>query len=48
MKDLIPFIISYIFFTVFFCMLYASMGVELESEINAPDGGSEEVLGYFG
>lgn len=40
--DLIPFILSYIFFAIYFAMLYASMGIEIESDLH-----SSKDLGYF-
>ena len=33
LKDLMPFIFSYIFFGVFFAMLYAGIGVEIDDEL---------------
>jgi hypothetical protein len=43
LKDLLPFIFSYIFFGVFFSMLYAGIGVEIDDELASGIG-----LGYFG
>lgn len=43
LHDLLPFIFSYIFFGVFFSMLYAGIGVEIDDELASGIG-----LGYFG
>lgn len=46
LSDLRPFVICYIFFTNFFVILYAVMGVQIDDELLT--AGARESLGYYG